>query len=152
MFDKIEGSYKEDMNAAIRRGNIRHGHFPAAATAAAHAKRTSPWARAAAISRYRTQGLRGSESCDEKPPLCKCSPLSRKESGEPFLCAEEGQRFDGAGDAFVGKTYRCGRVTVQKGGIKRKLPIHTFSVCRCACSRSSRDTRSAGGRSGIKAA
>lgn len=27
MLDKIEGSYKEDMNAAIRRGNIRHGHF-----------------------------------------------------------------------------------------------------------------------------
>lgn len=27
MLGKIGGSYKEDMNAAIRRGNIRHGHF-----------------------------------------------------------------------------------------------------------------------------
>jgi len=27
MLDKIGRSYKEDMNAAIRRGNIRHGRF-----------------------------------------------------------------------------------------------------------------------------
>ena len=35
-------------------------------------------------------GLEELKSCDEKPPLCKCSPLSRKESGEHFYAPKRG--------------------------------------------------------------
>lgn len=60
------------------------------------------------------------------PPCVKLFPAFLPGKRGTILCAEEGQRFDGAGDAFVGKTYRCGRVTVQKGGIERELRFIHF--------------------------